>query len=314
MRWAVEAWAPEYGAPASELDLEQSDATVDAGVELASEQWRPLRSDAAPAPVVQFVDGVRRIDATLWITGADGQPRPGIAASYAAGIVRCDGAATVEDCQVRRTVFSSAPELTDVTTRHGVWRATEVASDGIDQAVLKLQEEMGALEQLMAVRAPAADLLVTDGPLRKLVTAAHAIGAIKSHRRTYLPPELAGVVAALRPAERTPLFRTLKPWSRYSWYLRLPTSAGPPGHPWSGVIRAEASGELSLSRALELAELASATLPRFASASHKDPRAPQNLYPIAGLERRLRHQLGDARLALRALQEASARQVAPEAV
>ncbi|MCO6502790.1 MAG: hypothetical protein J5I28_06890, partial [Acidimicrobiales bacterium] len=49
-----------------------------------------------------------------------------------------------------------------------------------------------------------------------------------------------------------------------------------------------------------------ATLPRFASALHKDPRAPQNLYPIGGLERELRHRLGDRDLAVRALRRAAA--------
>ena len=43
------------------------------------------------------------------------------------------------------------------------------------------------------------------------------------------------------------------------------------------------------------------TLPRFASTAYKDPRAPQNLVPIAGLERRLRGMLGDGRLLHRAL-------------
>ncbi len=305
MRWAVEAWTPEYGAPAAELALELSDATVDPAVELPPERWRPLRPEAPPASSVAFVDGVRRIDATLWITRGHGQPLPGIAASFAAGVVRCGDAARVESCEVRRKVLSSAPELTDVSTRHGRWQACEVAGDSIDRAVLKLQEEMGALEQLVAVRAPPTDLLVTDGPLRELVTSDHAVGYVKTHRRSYLPAELAEVVSALQAGERTPLFRKLQPWSRYSWYLRLPA---PPGHPWSGVIRAETSGELGVGQAVRLAELASATLPRFASGPHKDPRAPQNLYPIAGLERRLRHQLGDARLSLRALQQASGRQ------
>jgi hypothetical protein len=49
------------------------------------------------------------------------------------------------------------------------------------------------------------------------------------------------------------------------------------------------------------------TLPRFASTPYKDPRAPQNLVPIAGLERRLRGMLGDARLLYRTLTVASRR-------
>ena len=45
-----------------------------------------------------------------------------------------------------------------------------------------------------------------------------------------------------------------------------------------------------------LADRLSATLPRFASVPQKEDRAPQNLHPIAGLERELRHRLGDPRL------------------
>jgi hypothetical protein len=50
-----------------------------------------------------------------------------------------------------------------------------------------------------------------------------------------------------------------------------------------------------------LAHMSTTTLPRFASVPYKDPRAPQNLIPIAGLERRLRALLGDARLLHRSL-------------
>jgi hypothetical protein len=49
------------------------------------------------------------------------------------------------------------------------------------------------------------------------------------------------------------------------------------------------------------------TLPRFASEAHKDARAPQNLYPIAGLERHLKRLLGDPMLLERALRTAAAR-------
>ena len=49
------------------------------------------------------------------------------------------------------------------------------------------------------------------------------------------------------------------------------------------------------------ADLAAVTLPRLASTAYKDPRAPQNLTPIAGLERKLRAMLGDQRLLLRRL-------------
>jgi hypothetical protein len=43
-----------------------------------------------------------------------------------------------------------------------------------------------------------------------------------------------------------------------------------------------------------------------ASEAHLDPRAPQNLVPIAALERHLRHRMGDQGLVYRALRLALA--------
>jgi hypothetical protein len=49
-------------------------------------------------------------------------------------------------------------------------------------------------------------------------------------------------------------------------------------------------------------------LPRYASAPHRDPRAPQNLLPVGQLERALRHRLGDRAYVARLIQEAFARE------
>jgi hypothetical protein len=96
-------------------------------------------------------------------------------------------------------------------------------------------------------------------------------------------------------------------WHRYTWYLRLP---GGGAAPWAGVVRVECSADLAKAEAIALADLATLTLPRFASNPYKDPRAPQNLTPIAGLERKLRGMLGDQRLLLRGLTAATARHAA----
>jgi hypothetical protein len=56
---------------------------------------------------------------------------------------------------------------------------------------------------------------------------------------------------------------------------------------------------------ISLANLSQSTLGRFASATYKDSRAPQNLYPIGGLERALRHRLSDPQLLYRALRESA---------
>jgi hypothetical protein len=120
---------------------------------------------------------------------------------------------------------------------------------------------------------------------------------------TYLPPELNAVVGRLAPGERSPLFTLGTSWSRLSWYFRLPATGA---SPWSGVVRGECSANLALADAAALADRVTAALPRFASEAHKDSRAPQNLYPIAGLERELRHRLGDPQVLYRALRLAAA--------
>ena len=113
--------------------------------------------------------------------------------------------------------------------------------------------------------------------------------------------ELRSVLTSLPAGYRTPLFLTTTSWSRYSWYLRLANHDGPAG----GLVRCEIDADKTSADAARIATRVSATLPRFASARHKDPRAPQNLYPIGGLERELRRRLGDRDLATRALRKAS---------
>jgi hypothetical protein len=144
---------------------------------------------------------------------------------------------------------------------------------------------------------------VIDGPLTGRQNVPGAVGFIKSHRVSYLPDQVRWAIGALASGQRTPLFLTAThTWSRFSWYLRLP---GANGHPWAGVVRCETSPDNEVAEVVRLADLITATLPRFASSPHKDPRAPQNLYPIGGLERELRRRLGDAELLYRDLRIAA---------
>ena len=57
-----------------------------------------------------------------------------------------------------------------------------------------------------------------------------------------------------------------------------------------------------------MAGLTAALLPRTASEPHIDPRAPQNLVPVAALERELRRRMGDRGLVFRAIRSAVMRQ------
>jgi hypothetical protein len=301
MRFAVETWAPEYGTAMAVEGRDLADVQVNPSIEVPEPHWAPRTPDGPAAPSVRFVDGVRRIDAWVWISADGEQPAPAIATSYAAGLVCCDGAATIESLEVRRAVFSASPILRSLRSRYGEYTAHTVGGMDPEDLSLELQRQMGRLEATLAAGTPADGLLVVDGPLSKLPTPARAIGYVKTHRRRYLPEPLERVVGALADGQRTPLFVTTSGWSRYSWYLRLP---GPRQHSWSGIVRCEAAGDRSPEDAAALADCTATTLPAFASRAHKDPRAPQNLVPVGQLERALRHRLGDASLVFRALRAA----------
>lgn len=320
-RYFIDAWDPGYGSNI-ESDgsagfagpSEQSTVQVDADLEVPAESWQPLLPPTGlrPPRVVLLVDGVRRIDAGLWTEEEDGTSYPGLAASYAAGVVRCDlenGIAVLAGSRVRRGLFTASPTAADAVAGSIRYEVHRVSGTGEQNKLpAAIQAPLTALEVDVSTDARADagddDLLIVDGPLRNRRQLPRTIGYIKTQHRQYLPPRLAAVVTSLTPGQRSPVFMTGTTWGGYSWYIRLP---GRPGAPWAGIIRAECSADLPPAAAFALADLSLVTLPRFASTAYKDPRAPQNLIPIAGLERRLRSMLGDSRLLHRALTHSAAR-------
>ena len=323
----VDAWDPSYGTaldPAEAGPSGESTAQVRADIEREPGAWTPLSpaADLRTPGMVLLVDGVRRIDARIWVEEPDGTLHAGLAASYAAGVVRCDlrrGSADVANARVMRGFFTPSVNAGDVVAANARYTVHRVA--GTDPAQLtaavqpqlrSLEVEVSALarattETLSATHAGDDDLLVLDGPLTGRDQLPRSLGYVKTHRVQYLPPDLSTVVGRLGPGQRTPVFLLGTTWNRYSWYLKLP---GPAGSPWAGVVRVETSADLPRTEAIRLADLSAVTLPRFASSPYKDARAPQNLTPIAGLERRLRGMLGDQRLLLRGLNAAVKRPAA----
>ncbi|HEX6220156.1 MAG TPA: hypothetical protein VF115_03590 [Acidimicrobiia bacterium] len=300
MRFTVEAWDSDYGAP-TDAELEDASQNVDVSVELRPEDWRPLLPETDPVDDVMFVDGVRRVDATLWIDQPPDFPGFALAATYAAGVVRCNGTAHITETEVERGLFTSAPAV-NVVTGVGTYEVKATKGTTPEELWLGIQQRMGDLEAAVTRRAGDAVLLVVDGPLSHARDIDNAVGYIKTQKVQYLPLELRQVLTSLPAGYRTPLFLTTTSWSRFSWYIRLANHAGPAG----GLVRCEIDANCSPADAARIATKVSATLPRFSSARHKDPRAPQNLYPIGGLERELRHRLGDKEMSMRALRRAAA--------
>ncbi len=305
-RLFVETWAPDFGTP---LEPHEAPALGSGDVDFTAEvnEWRPLGGEADDdVPTVAFIDGVRRVDARLTLDDPARGPVPGLCGSFAVGAVVWDRRAPrseVADVAVRRIAvlaeMSEGLELPEMgpNLSYGM----ESVDDREPGALLqRLQTLMRNEEGRLAVAlARAGHLVIADGPIKAL-EAEPVVGCVKRHRRSYVTGRKAEVVAALEPGQRTPLFVfDVEGYQRYSWYLRLAAVLG--GHSWSGIVRCESTASLPLPAVCRLADRTAALLPRVASAQHLDPRAPQNLAPIAALERHLKRMLGDPGLVYRAL-------------
>ena len=309
-RLHVEGWAPEYGASVEpEEALSPAEGSVDVDVE--DRAWEPILGVDDGVPLVAFVDGVRRIDARLLLDDASG-PVPGICGSFAAGAVVWDRRSRRSEISVRTVermailADGHAPEL-PVLPEWLEYRASSVADDDPASLISALHNAMRRAEAVIAEElADSGQFVVADGPLYEY-TRNDKMGYVKSHRRSYLPDPT--IVGLLPRAHRTPLFTIGDGrYRRYSWYLRLIDRGD--DHSWAGIVRCEASGALDRSSVITIADRSAAVLPMVASEAHIDPRAPQNLVPIAALERDLRHRLGDPGLVLRALRDVMARAAA----
>jgi hypothetical protein len=303
----VDPWDPEYGASTVDLLLEEAPQAVDFAVE--DRAWDPI-SPARPddLPCCAFVDGVRRIDVRLFAE-EDGSVAPALAGSWAVGSAWSTRPPKIGEVTVGRSLVVGGglthPDLTvHVGADDCVYRYVGVGgSDPLDP-ITGLQNAMRAAEARLAEEVfglGRADLVIQDGPLTYFVNGP-VIGLIKRQSRAYLPPERHTILARLTPAERTPLFRLGEQrLERYSWYTRIAVGRRIDGA-MTGIVRLEVPAEVGVMQAQQLADLATSTMPHFASAVGHDPRAPQNLYPVGQLERVLRHRLGDPELLKRALE------------
>ncbi|HWC14765.1 MAG TPA: DNA double-strand break repair nuclease NurA [Actinomycetota bacterium] len=303
MKFAVESWAPEYGAPIEAAEgLDPTSVQVDASIEMPVTVWRPVEPPATTTVPDRtlFTDGIRRVDARVWVDGDSGS-HAGLCASYAAGAVMCDGRARIVAAEVERGLFTLARDAQAITCRHAIYPVRRPETEATQDLVLSVHYRMGELEMALAQAQPA-DLVIVDGPLKGRHGMANVVGYVKTHHVSYLPPELDEVVARLECGERTPVFLIGGKWSKHSWYMRLPCDKG---HTWTGVVRCEVTGDVEVADVVTTADRVTGMLPRYSSQSHKDARAPQNLHPIAGLERELRRRLGDVNLLYRGLRIAS---------
>lgn len=295
---------PSYGPGFDPMDSET--APVDTSVE--GIPWGPVVPPAPSGGELAFIDGAQQVEAWLTITaGDDPEAQPGAAFAAAAGAVLTGPSrmAEIVGIRVRRAIVTVGDRRLTLPPVGGfAWEARAGAASEATGVARRVGEFRQQMELALAEQLARPDrLVVLDGRLSFIRdVGGPVVGAIKSHHRMYLPPDEARAVVALRVGERTPLFAIGE--DRLSWYQRLP-GVGEDG--WAGILRGEAARSLGAVEAARLADRAAAELPRFAGRPHRDPRAPQNLSPIAGLEWRLRHRMGDRRLALRAVRRSALR-------
>ena len=305
----VEGWAPEYGSPLQTDESLADEDRVDENVEVLG-AWSPIAGEDDDVAAVAFVDGVRRIDAMLTLEDEDGPPVAGICGTYAVGSVLWDRtipASEITHAIVDRVaIFGSgkAAPMPPVSTQLS-YRTESIAGSDPSGLIQSLHGQMRKAEAALSEDlAKGGVFVIADGPINDL-SATEKVGFIKTHRRPYLSDERIGIVGALRAAERTPLFLIGAggAYPRYSWYFRLADVEH--GHAWSGIARAEVSSHLDLATARRMADRVTSVVPGVASEPHIDPRAPQNLVPIAALERELRRRMGDPAFVYRELRAAT---------
>jgi hypothetical protein len=183
------------------------------------------------------------------------------------------------------------------------WDDASVADSQPDAPLQELQTRMRQEEGAMAEELCAEGYLtIVDRPLNFVRSRGlPVVGYVKTHHRALLDPDRHRLIPQLAQRQRTSLFKLGH--DRYSAYLRL-TPIAETSSPWSGIVRIELPQSAGLGAAIDSADRITAAIPRFAGVPHRDPRAPQNLQPIGALETYLRHLLGSAALAMRAVREA----------
>jgi hypothetical protein len=312
----ADPWMPDYGM-GYQLPLEEPPARVDPFLE--TEDWSsPVTPAPCPSTPASFVDGVRRVELRL-IADQDGLRAPGLFGSYAVGAVRCDGRAAFADHHVSRAIVLGGglePERIEVEVGQErlAFEPAQVPGSEPDRPLWGLQQLMRRAESSLAARVASeqGSVVLADGPLGFVdPTESPVVGVVKRFSRAYLVPEQDALLRRLVPGQRTPVFglgREEQPLDRCAWYTRL-IAVRAPWHDHAGAVRCEVRAGVGLDAAIDLADRVSAMLPSFAGRAG-DPRYPQNLAPIGGLEAWLTHRMGHRGMIRRAVTTWLVRQAA----
>jgi len=310
-RLLIDTWDAEYGSSFEAFEGE-ADAVVVAARVVEEVPWAPIAGAPADLPRrIGFLDGVRRIELRLFAEEG-GTIAPALAGSWGVGLAWGGDRSEIGMVRTGRSlVVGGGLTHADLCMTIGKARidfaASSVAGTTPADPLQGLQNAMREAEAALATEVmttDAPDLLVLDGPLTYFAGEGLVVGMIKRQNRPYFRPDQAAILGLLAVGDRTPLFLLGdQRLERFSWYLRIGPRRLIDGT-MTGIVRLETATAAGLEAARRLADLTAAVLPRFATEWGKDPRAPQNLYPVAQLERELHHRLGDRMILRRAIESA----------
>jgi hypothetical protein len=313
MRIALDPWGGDYaGQITVSPEVDSEDTSVQAlDEQIEDRPWKPV----PPAPPflpqeTAVVDGVMRTDAPAMVMEGDRRALA-LFGSYATGAVVLNAQVHIKHDRVTRLFIAGSnwpdPESVNVISENALplrYEGMSAKAETYDKLREALTAEMRQSEAKVAEALSGPEsLILADGNLTFFGGSSSVVGVIKTIHRMYLSPKRATILERLQPGERTPLFRIVSGrksdgYSVFSCYLRL-VQPQRIELPFAGLVRLEVKASLGPTNAVALLDQAAVKVFALASRAPKDPRAPQNLIPIGGLERQLRHKLGDPQLILR---------------
>jgi len=308
MSWRLEAWNPEYALPER---LEEGEGLE--GLKTHYEgDWvvrTPQRQSASEWPVVYLVDGRQRVDAQI----ADSRGRQALLATVVAGAVVRDAAGIRPVGEpLKRHILLHSGDLEEPLPP-GLSHYQPVEAKRADPASMRsrVTEEMRRLEASLVNRLEGG-VVIVDGQIyqgeESYTAAKRLLGYTKTQAAIYLSAAQQALLHELKPYQRTPIFQIPgkainRPLDVFSWYVRLPLKPVYTFYPSASLLRVETICPEPY-QASQLADLSVSLFCDMASSPAKDPRAPQNLIPIGGLEQWLGRHLGQAEVARRRIMQA----------
>ncbi len=317
MKLTLEPWSPEYDTSFHADDAPGRVPTrpEDINLTVELEPWGPVQPRRANVDFthIYFVDGRRRLEAKVW-ADAGGQSHPGLLGTYAVGAVQSKAdaltPATVFERRFERVLILAHGDGEDLIVNargneygdlHYKFKHLNETQNQDIALEARLQYFMRQAEDEIASSLPLQEaLLVLDGPLQ-VRAPDRALGYVKTLHNLYVGANEIAVLQQLQRGQRTPIFLIAAGLKRYSWYLRLEDVA-PYIHPYAGLVRLEVRNDLGLEWAQQIADWSCVTLPKYAARAFRDPRAPQQLMPIAFLESELGRRMGDMNIIRRRIQ------------